>query len=168
MADARVASSRVAVPGRTDQLVNRPRGILSRAVVAGAATGLRSTAAMAALIDGRARGLPAPLMRQQARTAARVAVAVELVIDKLPRTPSRLGTGGLVARVVFAGAAAVVLARGNNRPVLSNVFASGTTALVAARVGHDLRVMAGTHFPPLAVAVAEDAVALGLAAATRG
>jgi len=48
------------------------------------------------------------------------------------------------------------------------VLAAGTMALVAARVGHDLRVMAGTHLPPLAVAVAEDAVALGLAAATRG
>ena len=123
---------------------------------------------MAALIDGRAQGLPAPLMRPQARTAARVAVAAELVIDKLPRTPSRLETGGLVARVALAGAAAVVLARGNDRPVLPNVLAAGTMALVAARVGHDLRVMAGTHLPPLAVAVAEDAVALGLAAATRG
>jgi uncharacterized membrane protein len=122
---------------------------------------------MAALIDGRAQGLPTPLMRPQARTAARVAVAAELVIDKLPRTPSRLGTRGVVARVTLAGAAAVVLARGNNRPVLPNVFASGTTALVAARVGHDLRVRAGTHVPTLAVAVAEDAVALGLAAATR-
>jgi uncharacterized membrane protein len=123
---------------------------------------------MAALIDGRAQGLPAPLMRPQARTAARVAVATELVIDKLPRTPSRLGTRGLAARMALASAAAVVLARGNNRPVLPNVLASGTMALVAARVGHDLRVMAGTHVPPLAVAVAEDAVALGLAAAARG
>ena len=122
---------------------------------------------MAALIDGRAQGLPAPLMRPQARTAARVAVAAELVIDKLPRTPSRLETGGLVARVALAGAAAV-LARGNDRPVPPNVLAAGTMALVAARVGHDLRVMAGTHLPPLAVAVAEDAVALGLAATIRG
>ena len=123
---------------------------------------------MAALIDGRAQGLPPALMRPQARAAARVAVAAELVIDKLPRTPSRLETGGLAARVALAGAAAVVLARGNNRPVLPNLLASCTMALVAARVGHDLRVMAGTHVPPLAVAVAEDAVALGLAAATRG
>jgi uncharacterized membrane protein len=123
---------------------------------------------MAALIDGRAQGLPAALMRPQARTAGRVAVAAELVIDKLPSTPSRLGTGGLVARIVLAGGAAVVLARGNNRPVLPNVLAACTMAVVAARVGHDLRVMAATHLPPLAVAVAEDSVALGLAAATRG
>ncbi len=122
---------------------------------------------MAALIDGGAQGLPAPLMRPQARTAARVAVAAELVIDKLPTTPSRLGMRGLTARLTLAGAAAVVLARGTNRPVLPNVLASWTMALVAARVGHDLRVIAGTHVPPLAVAVAEDAVALGLAAATR-
>lgn len=146
----------------------RPRGIFSRAVVAGAATGLRSTAAMAALIDGRAQGLPAPLMRPQARTAARVAVAAELVIDKLPRTPSRLETGGLVARVALASVAALVLARGNDRPVLPNLLAAGTMALIAARVGHDLRVIARVRLPPLAVAVAEDAVALGLAAAARG
>jgi uncharacterized membrane protein len=123
---------------------------------------------MAALIDGRAQGLPVPLMRPQARTAGRVAVAAELVIDKLPSTPSRLGTRGLAARVMLAGVAAVVLARGNYRPVLPNVVAACTMAVVAARVGHDLRVMAATHLPPLAVAVAEDAVALGLAAATRG
>jgi uncharacterized membrane protein len=123
---------------------------------------------MAALIDGRVQGLPAPLTRPQARTAARVAVAAELVIDKLPTTPSRLETRGLTARVTLACAAAVVLARGNNKPVLPNVLASGTMALVAARVGHDLRVMAATHLPPLAVAVAEDSAALGLAAAIRG
>ena len=156
------------MPDDADPLVIRPRGISSRAVGAGAATGLRSTAAMAALIDGRAQGLPAPLMGPRARAAARVAVAAELVIDKLPRTPSRLGTRGLAARVALAGASAVVLARGNHGPVLPNVLAAGTMALVTARVGHDLRVMAGTYVPPLAVAVAEDAVALGLAAATRG
>jgi uncharacterized membrane protein len=96
--------------------------------------------------------LLAPLMHPQARTAARVAVAAELVIDKLPTTPSRLGTRGLTARVTLAGAAAVFLARGNNRPVLPNVLASWTMALVAARVGHDLRVIAGTHVRSLAVA----------------
>jgi hypothetical protein len=70
--------------------------------------------------------------------------------------------------VALAGAAAVILARGNNRAVLPHVLAAGTMALAAARAGHDLRVMAGTHVPPVAVAVAEDALALGLAAATRG
>jgi hypothetical protein len=70
--------------------------------------------------------------------------------------------------VALAGAAADVLARGNNRPVLPNVLASGTIALLAAWVGHDLRVTAGTHVPALAVAVADDAVALGLAACTHG
>ena len=145
-----------------------PGAVLWQAAVAGAATGLRSTVAIAALIDGGSPGLPAPLMAQRARTAARIAVAAELVIDKLPGTPSRLEKRGLAARVASASAAAVVLGRGANRPVLPNVLVAAAAALVSAQAGHDLRVAAGKLFPPLAVAAAEDALALTLAAAARG
>ncbi len=133
------------------------------AALAGAATGLRSTVAMAALIDARAPGLIAPLTRPRARLAARVGVGAELVVDKLQSTPSRLEPRGLTARVAFAGAAGAVLARGADRPVLPSVLLAAGTALASARLGHAIRVRAAKRLPPLAVAVAGDALALTLA-----
>jgi hypothetical protein len=44
------------------------------------------------------------------------------------------------------------------------VVVAATTAVVSARVGHDLRRLASTRVPPLAAAVGEDVVAIGLAA----
>ena len=143
-----------------------PAAVLWRAALAGGATGLRSTVAIASLIDGGAPGLPAPLTRPRARTAARIAVAAELVIDKLPWTPSRLERRGLTARVASA-AAAVVLGRDANGLVLPKVLVAATATLVSARVGHDVRVAAEKRFPPLAAAAVEDALALTLAAAAR-
>jgi len=144
-----------------------PAAALWRAALAGGATGLRSTVAIASLIDSGAPGLPAPLTRPRARTAARIAVAAELVIDKLPWTPSRLERRGLTARVASAAAAAVVLGRDANGPVLPIVLVAATATLVSARVGHDVRVAAEKRFPPLAVAAVEDAIALTLASAAR-
>jgi hypothetical protein len=78
---------------------------LEEAALAGAATGLRSTSAVAALISAKAPGLPA-------------------------------------------------------------VLVASVATLVSARLGHDLRVAAAERFVPSAVASAEDAVALTLAAAS--
>jgi uncharacterized membrane protein len=137
-------------------------------VLAGAATGLRSTVALAALVSRRSPGLPPLLEAPLARPAAGAAVASELVIDKLPNTPSRLSPPGLAGRLVFAAAAGALLARGAGRPVLPSVLIASATALVAARVGHDARVALAERFPPAAVAVAEDLLAIGLASLASG
>jgi uncharacterized membrane protein len=89
---------------------------------------------------------------------ARLGVATELVIDKLPSTPSRLRPGGMAARLAAAAIAGGVI----GRSVPAVLVATGAAAL-SARVGHDLRAEASKHAPPFAVAVAEDLVALGLA-----
>ena len=125
---------------------------------------MRSTVALAALILRRSEGLPAVLRHPAARPAAAVADAGELVADKLPTTPSRLEPPGLAGRVVSASLAAAVLARsGHRRPIPAMAVASAA-ALAAAKVCHDARAALARHLPDPVVAVAEDALAIGLAA----
>src|SRR3954447_7906039 len=151
-------------PGRMTRTVTR-RDHLRDAVLAGAATGLRSTAGLAALTHARAPGLPPPLTHRRAPALAMLGVAVELVLDKLPSTPSRLDPRGLAFRAAFAGAAGTVLKRGAGRPVPGAALVAAAAALASAKVGHDIRVAVAARVGDLAVAMAEDALALGLAAA---
>jgi hypothetical protein len=117
------------------------RRALAAAALAGAASGLRTTVGLASVT-------------RRARPLAWSAVAFELVVDKLPSTPSRLEPRGFVPRVV-AGA---VVAREN---AFAGSVVAAAAALAAARIGHDVRTAA----PSPAVAVAEDVVALALGAA---
>ncbi|HEX6454513.1 MAG TPA: hypothetical protein VF060_34255 [Trebonia sp.] len=139
---------------------------LKLAAIAGAATGLRSTVAVAALVNAGAPGLPHQLTGQAARIGALLGVAGELVADKLPSTPSRLGPSGLGGRLALAATAGAVLARGGKDPVLPAVVVAAAAALASAKIGHDVRTAAAKRVPPLAAAAAEDTVALGLAAAS--
>ena len=139
---------------------------LEQAALAGAATGLRSTTAVSALITAQAPGLPAALMRPVAAGVAELGVTNELEQDKKPSTPSRLTPMGLGGRVVFASLAGAELARGTKHAVLPAVIVASLAALVSAKVGHDLRVAADERFGSPAPAYVEDAVALTLAAAS--
>ena len=136
------------------------------AALAGTATGLRSTVAMAALINAGVPGLPRQLTGHVARVAASLGVAGELVADKLPSTPSRMEPAGLGGRLALAAAAGAVLARGARDPLLPAVVVAAAAALLSARIGHDVRAAASKRVPPAAAAMAEDTVALGLAAAS--
>jgi uncharacterized membrane protein len=137
--------------------------LLGRAAALGAATGMRSTVALAALILRRDDGLPAALRHPAARPAAALADAGELVADKLPGTPSRLEPPGLVGRVVSASLAGAVLARSGHRRPLPAMAIASAAALAAAKICHDARAELARHLPDPAVAVAEDALAIGLA-----
>ena len=139
--------------------------LLARSAVAGAATGLRTTAALGALVIADAPGLPAPMRGDRAPLVAGLAVAGELVVDKLPMTPSRLEARGLAGRVVAAGLAGAVLARGARESALPAVLVAAAAAVAAARVGHDARAALAERANPFAIAAAEDGVALVLAGA---
>jgi uncharacterized membrane protein len=141
-------------------------GYLEKAALAGAATGLRATSAVSALITAQAPGLPAALTKPVAAGVAELGVTGELEQDKKPSTPSRLTPVGLGGRVVFASLAGAVLARGTKHAVLPAVIVASVAALLSARVGHDLRVAADERFGSPAPASVEDAVALSLAAAS--
>jgi uncharacterized membrane protein len=141
------------------------RDHLRDAVLAGAATGLRSTVGLAALTHARAPGLPPPLTHPRAPALAMLAAAAELALDKLPFTPSRLDPRGLAFRAAFAGGAGAVLARGADRPMAGSALVAAAAALASARVGHDVRVAVAAHVGDVPAAIAEDALALGLASA---
>jgi len=86
----------------------------------------------------------------------------ELVVDKLPSTPSRTQAVGVVARVASGAVSGAALAGGRS-PQAALAGAAG--ALVATYVGHSIRTQAarafGRDFP---VAAVEDLLAFGGAA----
>jgi uncharacterized membrane protein len=87
------------------------------------------------------------------------------VLDKLPFTGSRLDPPGLIGRLVFAAGAGAVLARGAGKPIVPAMLVACAASLAAAKAGHDARAALAERFPPVAVALAEDGIALALAAA---
>jgi uncharacterized membrane protein len=124
---------------------------------------LRTTVGLAALIARRNDGLRAVFRFPAARAAAACAVGAELVFDKLPTTGSRLEPRPLAGRVLFAGLTAAALARSEQEsPVAAVAVASGAT-LAAAKTGYELRAALDRRLPDTMVAVAEDALAIGLA-----
>jgi uncharacterized membrane protein len=134
-------------------------------VLLGAATGLRGQIGVAAVVARADASLP-PVFRQPwTRRILVVAAAGELVVDKLPNTPSRLEPPGFIGRLVMGALAAGLFAKTRKAPWLPAAAIGASTAAVAAKVGHDIRAQLDQHVPDPAVAVAEDAVALGLAAA---
>src|SRR5258707_13826848 len=95
-----------------------PTRSLRPAILAGAATGMRSTVAVAALISHSASGLPTWLAPRPAAVVAPLPVTGELVMDKLPSTSSRLEPPGLAGRAAVAALAGAVIARGTDQPPL--------------------------------------------------
>jgi uncharacterized membrane protein len=88
--------------------------MLARAALVGAATGSRSLTGLTALILSAPAGSAQPdraLGAGWVKGLAAVAAAQELVIDKLPGTPSRLTSAGLGARVIIGAAAGTMVAR---------------------------------------------------------
>ncbi len=138
---------------------------LRKAALAGLATGLRSTVGVVALIESGSPAVASLLTQPVPRVLARLVVAAEFVMDKLPAMHSRLEPGPLAGRAVFAGTSGAILARGADRPVLPAVIVGSAAALASARVGHDARVAASQRWCPLVVAAIEDALALILARA---
>jgi len=127
---------------------------------------MRSTAGFSAVVrHGDASGLPPAFRTRLARPAAVAAVAVEVVIDKMPFTGSRLEPAGMAGRLVFAGAAAGLAARQRARPVIPAALVAMVTAAAIAKAAHDVRARLAETMPDRAVAVAEDLLALGIAAA---
>ncbi len=128
----------------------------------GAATGMRSTAGLAVVIvRGDAEKLPAVLRRRLAGPAAGVGLAVELVLDKMPFTASRLEPAGIAGRVVFAGVSGALVAR--DRSVVPAAIAAVVAAALNAKVAHDLRARLAEQVPDRAAAVVEDVTALATA-----
>jgi len=146
--------------------------VLILGFVLGMSAGLRSMAPVA--IVAWAAQLPWPDLRQTnlALMAAPVTAyvftvfaCVELVFDKLPFTPSRLGAGPLGARVICGGLCAATLCAATHQPVVGGAIAGGLGGVVGAFAGHRIRRYLTTNLktPDLLVALVEDAIAIGSA-----
>jgi uncharacterized membrane protein len=105
---------------------------LTRVVLLGVATGSRSSFGPAALVLSSRSGWASD---RRAKAAFAVAAAAEVVIDKLPATPSRLQPRGLIARAVSGAASGALLTHSDDQ-------ADRMTPLIAAGVG-SLAALAG-------------------------
>ena len=134
-------------------------------VALGAATGLRSQLGLAAVVARSDPSLPPMFRKPFTRRLLLVAAAGELVLDKLPTTPSRLTPQGMVPRLALGALAAGLSSRTWQASWLPNAALGALSAAIAAKLGHDVRARLARHAPDLAVALAEDTLALGAAAA---
>src|SRR3984885_3515431 len=87
----------------------------------------------------------------------------ELVVDKLPSTPSRTSARGLIGRFIFGGFAGAILATaGGESPMLGAVLGGGG-GIAGAFGGHWVRTrtVKALKCPDFVIAILEDAVAIG-------
>jgi uncharacterized membrane protein len=86
----------------------------------------------------------------------------ELIADKLPKTPSRTAPLGLTARIVLGAASAAALAVSARRGVPLAAVAGAIGGIAGAFGGYNVRhfLVAKKRLPDVAVAIAEDLVAI--------
>jgi uncharacterized membrane protein len=87
---------------------------------------------------------------------------VELVVDKLPNTPARTAPVGLTVRIVLGGACGLAIATSAGISPLFGAAVASIGAVVGAFAGYRIRrvIVSQTGLPDLAVALAEDAIAI--------
>jgi uncharacterized membrane protein len=140
-------------------------------ILIGAATGGRTTAGLAALavtgVPHAAVTAPKPLWWLQKRWSKPVQLAAlvgELIVDKLPSTPSRLHAGSLGLRTATGAAAATALAQRNSSDVASAALLGGFGALAGSVLGARWRRRAARRgVADLVPALIEDAVTVAIA-----
>jgi uncharacterized membrane protein len=87
---------------------------------------------------------------------------VELITDKLPKTPARTAPPGLIARIVFGGLCGVALATSAGGSPIASAIVGVIGALVGTFAGYNIRhtLVKRAHLPDFAVALAEDLIAI--------
>ena len=95
--------------------------------------------------------------------AISILALLELVGDKLPKTPARITVMPLVARFVTGGIAAAAMAFSAGRPWLHGLLLGPVGAMIGAFAGYHARrsLVSAMRLPDLVVALAEDFVAVG-------
>ncbi len=133
-------------------------GDLTRALALGIASGTRSSLGLCA---PALFGKPAAYGRRRLTRIA--SVGGELVVDKLPQTPSRLEPPALAARLISGAAGAFVLARRELVAPPLPMLAGVAGAAVGAYGGAAWRMRSGAVRPDWQGALAEDVKAIALA-----
>jgi uncharacterized membrane protein len=147
---------------------------LLRALALGAASGARSSAGLAAVAltsTSKDHGVLASRLGGRVGTAVTALMAVgELVVDKLPATPSRLAVQALVPRLALGATAAGAQAGRDGRPVVLPALVGAAGAAGFSYLGARFRAVAQERFGsdrPGAVTEDVAAAALGYLGARR-
>jgi uncharacterized membrane protein len=141
------------------------RGAIVPGLLLGAASGARAQLGVATVVARSDPALPSMFLRPWTRRLLMAAAAGELVVDKVPTSPSRLEPPGIAARLVMGALAASLFAQTRQAPLLPAATIGASSAAVAAKLGHDVRARLAQYAPDPAIAVGEDVLAIGLAAA---
>ena len=146
---------------RKDRAARSRTGLARRAFVLGWACGGRTSFGPAALALTARK--PVTGLRRARSFGAILAGAGEVVVDKLPQTPSRLEPQVLSGRVTSGAAAGGALAHREHEPVLVAVALGAAGAAAGSLAGASWRRWAAQRFPDWQAAIAEDVVTLLLA-----
>ena len=88
---------------------------------------------------------------------------IELVADKLPKTPSRTAPVGLIARIVTGGLTGACVAAGGGAGALAGAVLGVAGGMVGCFGGYQLRtrLVKALGTPDFVIALLEDLVAIG-------
>jgi uncharacterized membrane protein len=92
-----------------------------------------------------------------------VLALLELISDKLPKTPSRTAPPGLIARLLMGGFAGACLATSRGQGAILGILVAIVGALVGTFAGYQLRTRSvkALRVPDFVIALVEDLVAIG-------
>jgi uncharacterized membrane protein len=150
--------------------VSEKTDVLLRAAAIGVVGGMRSQLPLALLsLASRQRGrdqehLPEFLTTPRVTALLIASAAGELVVDKLPFTPSRLQPGSLVVRAGLGGLAGALLCRSAGLEPIRGAALGAAGALAGSYAGYHVRagLVARTGLPDPLFAVLEDVTAVAI------
>jgi uncharacterized membrane protein len=114
----------------------------------------------------RLEGTPLALLDSAAaRYILLLGMLAELVVDKLPFTPARTGTGSFLARIVSGGVAGAALTVGLGGSLAAGAIAGGLGGVAGTLGGYRARtgLVRALDVPDFPIALLEDVVAVGTA-----
>ena len=131
-----------------------------------ALTGAAAVAQIAKPSNGAAEGHLLSGMGHPVTTATLVALAVaEAIADKLPSTPKRTASIGLIARVISGAICGATICSAKKRSVVVGLFAGVFGALGGTFAAYEVRrqLTSELGLPDFGVALMEDAAAIWIA-----
>jgi uncharacterized membrane protein len=156
-------------PEQSEPLDNmKNQNVVTLAIDIGVVAGLRPITALAAMAwavrRGRIRIEPSAIARiVSAGTSKRITefAISELIVDKLPFTPSRLKAAPLSLRIVSGAICGAAICHSRKRSLTDGAVLGGLGALAGAITAYHVRKRLSRDMPDLVVALLEDALAVG-------
>lgn len=87
----------------------------------------------------------------------------ELVVDKLPSTPSRTQARGLISRILFGGLSGAAVAASGSQTLVLGAILGAAGGIAGALAGYELRtrLVRALEVPDYVIACVGDALAIG-------